>query len=291
LRDFLKSIFIEFEFNGVLTYASSFSAFDELQVDSCSWSKKIKVDLCPEACAILLLPKNSEVNRGDIAIFQVENPRYTIAKIINHFWDFSKNNIDSFIHQSLNIGTSSFIGSNCRVGENVSIGSNVLIEENVCIGNNVTIGSGCVIGSIGFGFVQNSDGQYDSFPHIGGVKIKDNVYIGSNTCIDRGGLGDTIIGKGTKISNQCQIGHNVKIGSNVLVTGRVLLGGGCFVGDNVYIGPGAIISNKISIGDNADIKIGSVVVNNVGNHESVSGNFSMCHKRNLMNHAKLKRDI
>lgn len=144
--------------------------------------------------------------------------------------------------------------------------------ECVEFGKNVRIGPNCTIGFNGFGFEQDEDGSYLRFPHIGKVIIGDNVEIGANTCIDRGALGDTIIGEGTKIDNLVHVAHNVKIGKNCMIIALTCLGGGVIIEDGAYVGIGASIRNQRKIGEKAFIGMGAVVVKDVDPEITVIGN-------------------
>jgi len=111
------------------------------------------------------------------------------------------------------------------IGNGTRVYSGVQIHDQVRIGRNVVLKSGCVIGSDGFGFERNDEGTFEKFPHVGGVVIKDDVEIGGNTCVDRGTLSNTIIGKGTKIDNLVHIAHNVVVGKNCAIIALACLGG------------------------------------------------------------------
>ena len=146
------------------------------------------------------------------------------------------------------------------------------VISNAKIGKNVIIGAGAVIGGEGFGYMPDENGELIQFPHIGKVIIEDDVEIGANVCIDRGALGDTIIGKGTKIDNLVHIAHNVEIGKNCQIICHVSLGGSVKIGDNSFIGIGASIRNQIKIGKNVMVGMGAVVVKDVPDNTTMVGN-------------------
>ncbi|MDR2409164.1 MAG: UDP-3-O-(3-hydroxymyristoyl)glucosamine N-acyltransferase, partial [Bacteroidales bacterium] len=97
-----------------------------------------------------------------------------------------------------------------------------------------------------------------------------NVEIGANTCIDRGTMGDTIIGNNVKIDNLCHIAHNVCIEDNVMLVALSMLAGSCSIGANSYIAPGVLV-NRNHIGKDAFVSIGSVVINDVQDNMFVAG--------------------
>jgi len=145
-----------------------------------------------------------------------------------------------------------FVGYNSIIGNNVVLKPNVVIYPGTVIGNNVIIHAGSVVGSDGFGYV-NKEGKHYKIPHIGRVVIEDDVEIGANTCIDRAFIGETVIGKGTKIDNLVQIAHNVKIGKNVIIVSQAGIAGSTEIGNNVIIAGQAGIVDHAKIGDNVVI--------------------------------------
>ena len=138
-------------------------------------------------------------------------------------------------------------------------------------GENVIIGASTIIGGEGFGYAKDGD-KWLRLPHIKKVIIGDDVEIGSNCCIDRGCLTDTIIGNGVKIDNLCHIAHGVKIGDNTIITAGTIIAGSVTIGKNVWIAPNSTIKNGITIGDNAFIGIGSNVIRDVQEGTTVYGN-------------------
>lgn len=177
------------------------------------------------------------------------------------------------IGKNFNIGFNTTLKKNIVVGKNVSIGSNCSIA-NAIIGDNVTINDGTVIGKIGYGF-KIINKQLIFIPHIGCVKIFDNVYIGSNCTIDRGSFSDTIIGKFTMIDNLVHIAHNVKIGSSCFITGQVGIAGSSIIGNNCMIGGQAGISGHLKIGNNVNIGGHSGILDDLKDNSKVIGFPSM----------------
>ena len=154
-----------------------------------------------------------------------------------------------------------FIGEKTRIGKHCVIHPNVVIREGVTIGDRVIIHAGTVIGSDGFGYVFEQGIHY-KIPQVGGVIIEDDVEIGSNVSIDRATIGNTIIGKGTKIDNLTQIAHNVRIGQNSLIVALVGVGGSADIGDYVTI------AGQVGIADHTSIESGTMIAAQSG----VTGN-------------------
>jgi len=167
------------------------------------------------------------------------------------------------IGQDAEIGAGTVIGANAVVGPCVAIGRNCSIAphaviQHALIGNGVIIHPGVMIGQDGFGFAMGPQGHL-KIPQIGRVIVQDNVEIGANTTIDRGANRDTVIGEGTKIDNQVQIGHNVTIGRHCLLVAQVGISGSAQLGDFVAIGGQSGVNGHVRIGDGAQIAAVSVV--------------------------------
>ncbi len=181
-----------------------------------------------------------------------------------------------YISDNVKIGSdtiiypNSFIGYGVKIGKNCIIYPNVTIYDRTEIGNNVIIHSGAVIGSDGFGYMEK-DKKRIKIPQVGKVVIEDDVEIGANTTIDRATLGETVIGKGTKIDNLVQVAHNVKIGKNCVVVAQVGIAGSCSIGDNVIIAGQAGIADHITIEDDAIILAQSGVSKSVKKGSIVCG--------------------
>jgi len=225
----------------------------------------------------------------------VKNVLYELCKVTKKFYpnaeidtpDASLKKPTKSKHTRVTFGNNVFIGKNSKIGKNTIIGSNTIIEHDVSIGDNCTIGSnvvlrnsiigsnvviqdGCKIGLKGFGFIPLKDKNL-RFPHIGKVFLKDNVELGANCTIDRGSIGDTVIGKNTFLDNQVHLAHNVKIGDNCMIAGQVGFAGSSIIGNNVSIGGQAGISGHLRIGNNVKIGGGSGVVKDIPDSTVVMG--------------------
>ncbi|MFT7099063.1 MAG: UDP-3-O-[3-hydroxymyristoyl] glucosamine N-acyltransferase [Rickettsiales bacterium] len=173
------------------------------------------------------------------------------------------------------IGKNSFIGANSIISENCVIGENVLINSLVAIshcivGNDVIIHNGAKIGQDGFGFAHDK-GKIQKIIQLGIVEIHDQVEIGAGTCIDRGAITNTIIGKQVKIDNMVQIAHNVVIDEGAVIAGCTAIAGSTKIGKFVQIGGGSNVSGHLEIGDGAKIAGMSGVAKSVGSMQSVGG--------------------
>jgi UDP-3-O-[3-hydroxymyristoyl] glucosamine N-acyltransferase len=223
----------------------------------------------------------------------VENPRLAMAKILKVFEP--NNNIESGIHataivhktakigKNVGIGAFSIVGKNTQIANdvtihnNVSIGNDVIIESDVeifpqvaihswvNIGNNVIIDMGTMLGSSGYGYETQND-IHHKIPQIGSVVIEDDVEIGANCTIDRGTIGNTVIGTGTKLDNLVHVAHNVKIGKGCLLMGQVGIAGSAEIGDFCIFAGQSAVKDGVVIGN------GAIFAAKSGVTKSVSGN-------------------
>jgi UDP-3-O-[3-hydroxymyristoyl] glucosamine N-acyltransferase len=150
------------------------------------------------------------------------------------------------------IGAGAVIAADVKIGRDCNVGARTAIQF-ALIGNNVLIHPGCNIGQDGYGFIFFGPDGHQKVPQTGRVLIQNNVEIGAGTTIDRGSLRDTVIGEGTKIDNQVQIGHNVTIGRHCLLAAQIGLAGSLTIGDNVALGAKVGINNHLKIGDGAQV--------------------------------------
>ncbi len=149
------------------------------------------------------------------------------------------------------------VEAGASVGRECVIHANAVLYAGVAIGDRVILHAGVVIGADGFGYVRGADG-YHKFPQVGTVVIEDDVEIGANSCVDRGALGETRIGRGTKIDNLVQIGHNVQIGERVVIAAQTGISGSTVIEDD------AVIGGQVGMGDHARVQRGAIVGSKAG---------------------------
>jgi UDP-3-O-[3-hydroxymyristoyl] glucosamine N-acyltransferase len=175
------------------------------------------------------------------------------------------------IGERARIGAGAQVHAHCVVSDEVVLGAgsvlfpSVVLYSGTEVGERVTIHSGTVIGSDGFGYRRLPDGEQEKVPHLGRVVIEDEVEIGANCAIDRATLEETRIGRGTKIDNLVQIGHNSEIGSHACILGQVGISG------SVRIGSFSIIAGQAGIADHVKIGEGTVVGAQAGVHHDLNG--------------------
>ena len=160
----------------------------------------------------------------------------------------------------------SYVGADCLLGEDVTLFANVTLYPCTEVGNRVRIHSGTVVGSDGFGYVLDN-GIHRKVPQIGNVILCDDVELGANVTIDRGALGPTIIGKGTKIDNLVQIGHNVTVGEHCILVSQVGIAGSTKLGDHVILGGQVGLAGHLKIGNRVSVSAQSGVMTNIPDGE------------------------
>ena len=211
-----------------------------------------KVVPCPEGKALIIS----------------DDPFRDFNILTTHFKPFQPSS--QAISNTSTVGEGTIIQPNCFIGHHVEIGKNSIIHANVSIfddtiiGDNVVIQSGSVLGANAFYYKKRPEG-YDQLKSCGRVVIKDNVHIGASCTIDRGVTGDTTIGKGSKLDNLIQVGHDTLIGANCLIASQSGIAGCCIIEDEVTIWG--------QVGTNSGITIGTkaVVLGQSGVTKSLEG--------------------
>lgn len=163
-----------------------------------------------------------------------------------------------------------FIGDDSQLGDDVNLFPNVTVYPRTEIGQRVRIHANTVIGSDGFGYVQDG-GVHRKVPQIGNVVIGEDVEIGAGVTIDRGALGSTIIGKGTKIDNLVQIAHNVEIGEHCIIVGQAGIAGSTKLGNYVVLAGQVGIAGHLKIGNQVIVAAQAGVMNDIADGEKWLG--------------------
>jgi len=249
-----------------------------------------------KASALIASQPVPEFNRPTLC---TENPYLIFAKVLELF--FSNNTSHTTrIAQDASIGKDVVIGDNSDINSGVVIGDNVIIGCGVCIhpgtiigahtiigdysiiypnvviyphmiiGKRVFIHAGVVIGSDGFGYAQESDHLY-KVPQVGKCIIENDVEIGANSTIDRGTIGDTIIGSGTKIDNLVQIAHNVVVGKNCIIVAQTAIAGSSTLGNGVALGGQSAVAGHVTIGDRVMLAAKSGITKDIPPNTIIGG--------------------
>jgi UDP-3-O-[3-hydroxymyristoyl] glucosamine N-acyltransferase len=204
----------------------------------------------------------------DPRVLWVPDARYAFAVVGRHL---QGKGFEAGIHPSAVVGEGVRIGAGTRIGPGVVledgavVGSDcnlmarVVVHAQTVLGDRVVVQAGAVLGSTGFGYARSREtGEYLIFPQRGRLVVEDDVEIGANTTIDRGALGETRIGRGTKIDNLVHIGHNCVIGRNVVIAAQTGISGSSAVED------GAILGGQVGIGDHATVGAGVILGGGAG---------------------------
>lgn len=169
-----------------------------------------------------------------------------------HVGEFAVVGAETQVGRGSKIAAQAVIGRDCCIGAGCLIYPHVAIYDNTIIGDRVTIHSGTVVGSDGFGYATHA-GVHHKVYQIGRVRIEDDAEIGANCAIDRGTLGETVIGAGAKIDNLVQIAHNVKVGAGCIIVAQAGIAGSAELGRYVVLGGQVGVVGHIEIGDMARV--------------------------------------
>ena len=224
-----------------------------------------------------LLVSDEHENHRDLTVIKVADISLALEKVKDLLYpvpngkELSQDTCCSgqycVIDPSAQIGAGTLLGNHVVIGANVRIGDNCTIDDGVKIyadskiGNNVAIKANTVIGGQGFGYYY--DKGYKKIRHIGSVLIEDDVSIGSNCCIDRGTINDTIIRRGAKLDNLIQVAHNVEIGRDVAIAAQAGLSGSVVVGDGVQLGGQVGVIGHVKIAPGSRVQAQSGVAGNI----------------------------
>ena len=250
------------------------------------------------------------------ALLVVEDPHYGMCLVVRHFHQQPYQaagvspiasigrdvtlGVDVSIHPFAVVGDRAIIGDRvtlhpgCYVGPDAVVGDdsllypNVTVRERVRIGRRVILHSGTVVGSDGFGYAFHR-GEHHKILQVGTVVIEDDVELGSNVSVDRATLGQTVIGRGTKVDNLVQIAHNVTIGERSIIIAQVGISGSTTVGRGVVLAGQAGVAGHLTIGDGARVGAKSGVTRDVPPGQDVSGFPAIPHRQSLAVQATLPR--
>lgn len=209
-------------------------------------------------------------------VIRVRNPRIRFAQLSNKFFPPQQSllrkvsNPDLSAYPGVHLSQEAYIGENVEIGLGSVVEPNAVIHSGTIIGKNSKISSGAIIGGIGFGYIKEGD-ETIPFPHYGNVKIGDRVDIGSNVCIDRGSLQDTVIGSDVKIDNLVHLAHNVTVGNRSFIIAGSVLCGSSVIGSDCWIAPNSVIGEGVVVGNNATIGFSTVVKRDVPANSVANG--------------------
>jgi len=282
--------------------AASFEDAKDDEITFAGQSKFLKGIEDTDAGAVIV-PKNFQASTKNIV--RVDNPQLAFIKVLNLFQPSLKPaagiSKDACIGKAFICGEDVSIAPFSVIGNHVAFGHRVVLYPNVVIGDNVTIGNdvkiypnvtilercvigdrviihaGTVIGSDGFGFTPEG-GKHHKIPHVGIVRIDNDVEIGAGNTIDRATFGETRIHSGVKTDNLVHIAHNVIVGENSLLVAQVGISGSVTIGKNAILAGQAGIGGHLDIGDNAIVGPQAGVAKSVPDGETVSGTIAMPHR-------------
>ncbi|HWA18267.1 MAG TPA: UDP-3-O-(3-hydroxymyristoyl)glucosamine N-acyltransferase [Devosia sp.] len=249
------------------------------------------------AGAVIVSEKlRSEVPPGTIAVV-ARNPHLLFADILDRLYPgdtraviaafLAPNDTSLVIEEDVKIGANVVIGPDVEIGRGTVIGPNTIIGAGVTIGRNCIIANNCSIdcaylgnqvvlhpgariGAEGFGWLDQGRSN-KKIPQLGRVILQDRVEIGANTCVDRGALGDTVVGEGSKIDNLVQIGHNVRLGRNVLIAGGTTIAGSTIVEDSVLFGVASLTTGHLTVGAGTVVLARAVITKDTPPRSVVGG--------------------
>ncbi|UCD25658.1 MAG: UDP-3-O-(3-hydroxymyristoyl)glucosamine N-acyltransferase [Gemmatimonadota bacterium] len=271
---------------------------------------------CSQAGAVLLTSEFADTPAGPNTRIIVSDPRHALIRVMAAL--YPKESTRWGVHPTatvgrgvrwqgrISLGAHAHLGANvqlgegCCIGEYAQIGDNATLGDECCIGphavvcpsteigDRVVIKSGARVGTPGYAFVTDAHG-HEPVRHVGRCVIESDVEIGANTTVDRGSLGETVVGKGTKIDNLVQVGHNVRIGQRCLIMAQVGLAGSTVLEDDVILAGQAGLAGHLTVGKGARVAAQGGVIGDIAPGATVSGYPARPHREVLRQAATLSR--
>jgi len=186
------------------------------------------------------------------------------------------------------VGPGCILGSEVEIGEDCLLHPRVVVEDRCAIGDRCILHSGVVVGADGFGFA-TIEGIHHKVPQVGVVVLEDDVELGANVCVDRAALGETRIGRGTKVDNLVQVAHNVSVGEHCLLVAQVGISGSCKIGHHTVFGGQSGCSGHLTIGNGVVLAARAVAIKDVPDGVTLSGYPGRPHREWLKANANLQR--
>ena len=239
---------------------------------------------------IILIASKEIKTKTNIPIIISKNPRLDFQRVVMEF--FSDEEFKTGIHKTaiieddVIIGKDVFIGSNCYIGNGVEIGDKTKILQNTCVYGRTKIGKGTIIksnttiGSEGFSFSFTGNELFH-FPHVGSIRIGENVWIGSNCTVEKSQIDETVIEDHVKIDDLVHVGHNSKIKKFSQITVGSIIGGRVTIGQECWIAPHVVIDTGVEVGENSLIGTSSFVKADVEKNSIMIGSPAKLLRKNV----------
>lgn len=272
--------------------------------------------------ASAIIVNNDFAPRQDVAatMIRVENAYSAVATLLDHVTKEKRScrrhrGIFCFVHPLARLGRKVYVGSFAYIGSRARIGEGTKICEHVYVGPGTTIGSHCilhpgvriypgmeigdnvilhagaVIGADGFGFAPAPDGSYKKIEHTGKVIIEDDVEIGANSCVDRSQMEATVIHRGVKIDNLCQVAHNVEIGENTVLCGQVGVAGSTKIGKQCVLAGQVGVAGHLTVADRTTLGAKTGVIGTIKEEgQAYMGCPALPHKEFLRSYVAFRRN-
>lgn len=267
--------------------------------------------------AAAVLVSEAGLKRDGVTLVRVQNPHLAFARILGKFTQAPRPppgvHPRAFVHPEASVDPTAavmanatvdrgakvgagavlypgvYVGEEAQIGEGSVLHANVTVRERCIVGARVILHASAVIGADGFGFAFNPEvPEHFKIPQTGIVRIEDDVEVGACTCIDRATIGETVIGRGTKIDNLVQLAHNVRVGQLSLICAQAGVSGSAEIGNGVILAGQVGVIGHIRVGDMAKVGAQSGISGDVEDGAIMSGSPAIPHREWLKNSAAAK---
>jgi UDP-3-O-[3-hydroxymyristoyl] glucosamine N-acyltransferase len=199
----------------------------------------------------------------DRTLVRADRPKPAFVRVVDEF--FRERPSETVVHPSAVVEDGATLGDRCRIG------AHAYVADCVTVGDGCTVGHGTVLGSTGFGFARTDDDRLTRQIHAGRVVLEDDVAVGANCSIDRAVFDETVVGRGTKVSGNVHLAHQVKLGEDVTVAFGSGFAGGASVGDRTTVHPHVSVATDVTVGSEAELGMNAAVLDDVPEGATVVG--------------------
>jgi len=255
--------FLDADRVGPATTVSGIDALDAADDDDLAFCKYDDSDAVADSDAGIVICLPGTVPSDGQTVVHAQRPRAAFIRSVDEF--FGDDGEETRIHPSAIVESGATVGEGCRIG------AGAYVASCVTLGDRCTVGHGTVLGSPGFGFARLEDDELVRQRHEGAVVLDDDVEVGANCSIDRAVFEETHVGRGTKLSGNVHLAHQVELGEDVTVAFGSGFAGGVRVGDRTTVHPHVTVATDVTVGDDAELGMNAAVLDDVPPNTTVVG--------------------
>jgi UDP-3-O-[3-hydroxymyristoyl] glucosamine N-acyltransferase len=255
--------FLDAKLTGPETTVQGVDALDAATEDDLAFCKYDDPDsvLASDAGVVVCPPSIGELSGRTLV--HTSRPRADFVRVVDEF--FGTDTAETVVHPSAVVEDGATVGEGCRIG------AQAYVADCVTIGDGCVVGHGTTLGGVGFGFARMGDDTLTRQVHTGSVVLEDDVAVGPNCSIDRAVFDETVVGRGTKVSGNVHLAHQVVLGEDVTVAYGSGFAGGVAIGDRTTVHPHVAVATDVTVGTDAELGMNAAVLDDVPSGTTVVG--------------------